>query len=169
MKCIGFHGTDKKNIESIKKNGYKLSSEKEWLGKGVYFFGTLRPITYGDIEAISWEKIVKGIKKWVVFKAEIVSENYIDLITNIKHKKIYDKIKEKLFEKHRQTGKNPLLFNDKIVYRQMDNIKDIDFISALVESAQSGKYIRTIRRPQVQICVKNTDSINKNELYKTGA
>lgn len=166
MKCIGYHGTDKKNIGNILKNGYIISGDKEWLGKGVYFFETLSPLTYGDQEAINWAKFVKKIQKWAVFKAVIDSNKYIDLVLNIKHREIYDKIKLKLLKKHEKKGKNPLFFNDNIVYKAMEKALNIDFIRALVNAAQTGIYIKTIRRPQVQICVKNTDSIIKNELFK---
>jgi hypothetical protein len=36
---IGYHGTDASCVESICKEGFRISDkENEWLGHGVYFF-----------------------------------------------------------------------------------------------------------------------------------
>ena len=36
---VGYHGTNRKNLSSIKNNNFKLKKDRNhWLGNGVYFF-----------------------------------------------------------------------------------------------------------------------------------
>ncbi len=163
-RCIGYHGTHSKNIDSILKNGYRLSGEKEWFGKGVYFFQDYFPITNGFKEAISWAIYVKGFRSIAIFKSLIISNKYFDLVENIEHKELFDKIRGDLLKLHKKSGKNIDDFKDCIVFEKLSEISDIDFIRAAVDAGRNfGYYSVVIRRFQVQICVKNLRCIKKNE------
>lgn len=55
MDFIGTHGTDFKNVESIKKDNFKVSrGGNHWCGNGVYFF----------IDGVNSESIVDLAEKW---------------------------------------------------------------------------------------------------------
>lgn len=168
--CIGYHGTEKKYVENIIKNKYILSSDKEWFGAGVYFFETLPGICNGRTEARNWVLYVKRKWDYAIFKADISSENYVDLLKNISHKKKFDDIVEKLYYKHIEQGKSEKEFNLNIVFKYLEKENKIDFIRCLVNAADKDKYKMyryIVRRPQIQICVKNVDIIRNNKVVET--
>lgn len=167
MQLDGYHGTEISNIENIQKNGYKISSDNEWLGSGVYFFESLNNFCDGFLEAKNWAFYVKKYQNWAVFKVKIKSNKFIDLVTNIKHREIYDKIRESAMKKHIQSGFNKKDFKENSIYVTMSEL-DIDFIRVLVDAQKDyGYYSYTVRRPQIQICVKRTDIIIENKLYNS--
>ncbi len=167
MLLYGYHGTHANNIDRILKNGYKESSEKEWFGRGIYFFETLHPMVDGIEEAKSWAKYVKKHSKWAVFKATIESENYIDLLGSIVHRQMYDKIRETALQLHAEAGFDRTSFQERIIYNKLEEAK-VDFIRVLVDADKyQGYYSYTIRRPQLQVCVKNHEAIKKNELLES--
>lgn len=168
MQLIGYHGTEIKNVDNILKNGYILSSNNEWLGSGVYFFESLKMFSNGFLEAKNWVLYVKKYKNWAVFKSKINSKKFIDLVNNIKHKEIYDKIRERMIKKHIESGFDKKDFKERVIYVNMGTLK-IDFIRSLVDAKKDfGYYSYTIRRPQIQICVKNIKVITENKLYNSG-
>ncbi len=167
MKLTCYHGTKAEAAENIIKNGYKKSGSKEWFGSGVYFFESYNDLCDGITEARDWAKYVKHFKNWAVFEACIESDKYIDIAFEVEHKKIYDRIKEEAIELHKKAGKETKEFNENLIFHQMEKL-DIDFIRALVDSKkESGYYSYIIRRPQLQICVKNETVIVNNRLIKT--
>jgi hypothetical protein len=166
MLIKAYHGTNVKNIESIQKNGYNFSSDKEWLGKGIYFFETLKPIVDGVTEAISWVKYVKKERTWAVFEATIESDLYFDLVEDIEHKKIYDKIRNRALELFIKAGNRRKDFKERIIYSKLEE-REVDFIRVLVDASKhEGYYSYTVRRPQLQVCVKDKRCIKENTLYK---
>ena len=43
MKICAYHGTLKKNVEGIQRDGFKISEGvHQWFGEGIYFFETLK-------------------------------------------------------------------------------------------------------------------------------
>ena len=64
MIITGFHATNRKNANKIKKNGFKSScNSKDWLGKGIYF--------YPDIQdALEWRSCDTIICAFIKIKPE---------------------------------------------------------------------------------------------------
>ena len=164
MDCVGYHGTHNDNVRSIINNGYYYSNENEWFGKGIYFFESQHPLTNGFIEARDWAIYVKNYKKWVVFKAKIESDKYH--VLDINHKKLYDDVKSKLLELHKKSGKDIKIFDERIIFKKLQ--ENVDFIRAIVDSEKKLYISYLVRRIQIQICVKNADCVKKNVLYKSG-
>lgn len=166
MKLTCYHGTKAESADNISKIGYWKSKPEEWFGSGVYFFESYETLSNGFIEARDWAKFVKKFKNWAIFEAVIESDKYIDIAFEFEHKIIYDEIKETVIKKHLESGKSISDFNENIIFHEMEKL-DIDFIRALVDSKKDlGYYSYIIRRPQLQICVKNNDVIISNELIK---
>ncbi len=166
----GYHGTDLKNVNSIITKGYVPSGENEWFGTGVYFFEDLKPLTNGFQEARSWAVYVCGLKFYAIFKAVITSKKFIDIAGCREHRILYDEVKEKLHNLHIKSGKKEKTFSDNIVFTFLSQEYQIDFIRVLVDAARQKdiQFSYVIRRPQLQICVKNTTCIIKNFcIYKS--
>ena len=132
------------------------------------FFESCFPITDGLEEAKAWAIHVKRFREWAVFKAFIQSDKKNDLIESIDHRKLYDKIRTELKEKHLSSGKELKDFNDTLIFCKLEEY-GFDFFRVLVDADKfSGYYSSTVRRPQIQICVKNTDCISDNKLIEWG-
>ena len=104
-----------------------------------------------------------------MFRATIASDKYIDLVSemNIKHRKIYDKIRETTLMAHKKAGYPVADFKEQVIFCKIAQANDIDFIRALVNADKPKGYgSYTIRRPQIQICVKNTSCIVRNKLIE---
>jgi len=168
MKVIGYHGTEAKHIDDINKNGYNFS-ENGWFGEGVYFFETLKPLTHGEEEAIYWAIKIKRCDEWAVFKAIIESSKFIDLIGNNEHKILYDQIKKRLLSLHLKSKKDRTTFKESIIFKTLQKEKDVDFMRVMVDASDKQiPYGYVIGRFQVQVCVKKSICIKKNELWKQG-
>lgn len=164
----GYHGTKSDAAINILKSGYILSNNTMWFGKGVYFFEDYHTLCNGLEEAKNWAIYVKYFENWAVLKTNINTEKYIDIFLNQKHKELFDKIKKEMLNKHLSSGKVVGIFNEKVIFRKLEE-KDIDLIRALVDASQHNGYPRfVVRRPQVQICVKNTDIIENTILIQQG-
>lgn len=169
MKFIGYHGTNSEHIDYIVKNGYILSGKKEWFGEGIYFFEDLAPLTYGFVEAESWAVVVKHFKRWAVFQAEIESDIIIDLLLNDDHKKLFRKIRKRLLKLHKESGKDLNEFSDRVVYNLIAKEKEVELIRVPVDAGKfCGYHSPSILRFQIQICVKKSECVKKNILYKRG-
>jgi len=165
----GFHGTSQELSQSIIQQGFKSSGCSEWFGEGVYFFETYSTLTDGFIEARDWARIVKGFSRWSVIFSTIKTIDYIDLVDNIEHKKIYDRIKEKMLEIHAKSGQNIDNFTETTIFLEMQRSLDVDVIRCLVDSMKNrGYYSFVVRRPQVQVCVKNVQCIFGISIYREG-
>ncbi len=167
MVIICYHSTKLSNIKSIQDNGYRESSENNWFGKGIYFFESIKAISDGEKEAINWAVKVKWYFEWAIFEALIEADDYIDLISNDKHMNLYSEIRAELINQHLKSGKEIKDFQERIIYIKLEEA-GVDFIRALVEGRKDeGYYSYTVRRPQIQVCVKNRRCIKDNILYKT--
>lgn len=159
MEVIGFHSTDISSGENIEKTGYKKSNPNAWLGDGVYFFSDYFTISKGYQEAIDWATKVKNFKSYVVFKATIISDTFIDIAFNEEHKQLFLKIKNSLMKKHEKNN-YASSFKENVIFLEMAKNPKIDFILALVDPCKNSSYV--IAKMQLQVCVKNTKSIVKN-------
>lgn len=77
---IGYHGTDRTSAEAILEEKTFLPSGtwQDWLGRGVYFF------EFDPHQAFMITKARKRCSKdkIVVLKSQILSENFLDLLTD---------------------------------------------------------------------------------------
>ena len=168
LSCIGYHGTKPENVDSILRNGYKMSKASSWFGVGIYFFGDLWPYFPGEREAIQWMLYVKNEDSWAVFVSEIESTNYFDMLGDISAREEFDEIKKELLKKHTQFGKDERYFKDNAVFELLENTKHFSVIRALVNARKSPHVGYVVSRPQVQICVKDISTIVSTKLTKTG-
>jgi hypothetical protein len=165
---IGYHGTDQQFVDSIQKNGYSLSGKNNWFGEGVYFFCDLASISKGETEAKDWAIYVKHFNKWAIFKATIKSSKGADLVENIEMKQKFDLIKKELIDLHLKRGLQLNQFKEQIIFTKLAQ-EGFDYIIAMVDGGKKDGYNSYyIRRPQIQLCVKNIKCIVKNELVKQG-
>ncbi len=160
-----YHGTPDENIESIEKAGLWTSGSNEWLGEGIYFFESLSPLTDGEKEAKDWVRNFWHRPNWAVFEAEIQSNCYIDLVNSRRKRRQFNVIRKEAIRVHSESHKNSNGFTENIIYIKMvEAIEkkgfDIDFIRAFVDGATLSAYNSyTVRRPQVQVCVRRYQCI----------
>ena len=167
MELVGYHGTSYEASRNIVENGYVFSKEKEWLGTGIYFFkDCMSPYCSGFEEAKCWAKFVKKYNNWVVFKAKIVSEEILDLVDNVEHRIILDRIIETAKKKHKASSRRKEPFEDYMVFKEMDSNEEtkVEVVICLVDAGNIGYKSKIVRRPQVQVCVKSHDVIVENKI-----
>ena len=167
MELVGYHGTSYEASRNIVENGYVFSKEEEWLGAGIYFFkDCLSPFCSGYQEAKCWAKFVKKYNSWVVFKSKILSEEILDLVDNVEHRKFLDRIIKSAMQKHKASSRRGEPFQDYMVFKEMDSSDDtrMDVVICLVDAANIGYESKIVRRPQVQVCVKNEKVIVENRI-----
>jgi hypothetical protein len=168
LNCLGYHGTSEEGARKIESEGYEASVDKEWLGKGIYFFCTVPEVVDGLAEAKAWVVYVKKFDRWVVFEAKITSENFLDLVQNVDHRVRFDEVRRQLLDQHLRTGKVRQAFQDYIIFRYIDDKMKFDVIRAFVDAAPKEYFSNVVRRPQVQMCVKRTACIIQNRIVEEG-
>ena len=169
MKFTAYHGTSKNNSDSILKHNYNFSGKKEWFGSGIYFFEDLKPLCSGQEEAKNWAIYVKKYNKWAVLESEIVTDNVLDLVENINHRKIYDKIRIKAIQEHKNSGLDIKSFTDRVIFLKIAEKNGIDLIRAMVDAGKDFGYKSyVVRRPQIQICVKNVEKVIHTSVVNYG-
>jgi hypothetical protein len=152
LDCLGYHGTDEDGAKRIQLEGYKPSSHTEWLGSGVYFFGTYDGVVDGLEEAKSWVNYVKPFARWTIFEATISSEKFLDLVENVSHRQTFDRAREKMLALHTKSRKPPRTFRDYIIFKFIDEQFEFDYVRAFVDAARQDDYVsKVVRRPQIQI------------------
>lgn len=167
MKITGYHGTHKRNEALIKVKGYKSSKDDEYLGEGVYFFESFE-FSNGLHEAKCWCKYVKGFdsKCIIVFEALIESDQVLDLVNNIEHIKRFDRARNLISLRLKKSSN--LRVDEKLEdYRIIHKIRDkFEVVRAFVEGAKRDPEFNSviIRRPQVQVCVRELSVIQKNRV-----
>jgi hypothetical protein len=160
----GYHGTDLKRATNIIDYGFYDSQEDEWLGRGVYFFGSDGAID-GLEEARSWALNVKQFRFWAVIMARLQAHNPLDMVNNISHRTLFDKLREKCFHIHIKSGKYADAFCDYIIFNYIDEQYGFDLVMAYTEGAKKYPYAsRIVRRPQIQICVKDQACIRDKKI-----
>jgi hypothetical protein len=111
----GYHGTPKSYVDSILKNGYTLSDNYQWFGRGIYFFGDNLPYFSGEQDAINWVLYVKEENEWAVFCATIVADKYFDMCGNTSDRVYYERLRDELLDRHRKANRRDETFSDRIV------------------------------------------------------
>lgn len=103
---IGYHGTNYENVESILKNGFRISDKAdEWLGHGIYFFtkGISDPIENAKEWAINqaWDNKNKRYfyKKYAVLEVEVFGERVLDLTTT-EGLRVYNEMRNLLIHRY---------------------------------------------------------------------
>lgn len=178
-----YHGTSKRNQESIKENGFEESKPQKghWLGRGIYFY---KNIYY----AIEWN-IINYIKKGdsyidftiksAIIEATLNFEKFelLDLNDPIGYSyylAIIENIKEKFPEKIKKIERN----GDIEIIRFLEELEEktgeqyISMFDVLIADYpkdiynKGNKNIKGNFLPciQKQICVKNKDVIEKLEM-----
>lgn len=165
LKCVGYHGTALSNVENIKAKGYNVSHKKSWFGSGVYFFSSFAGITNGEKEAKHWMVFVNKENSWAIFRAQIETDKFIDLLQNEDDRIAYEEIRKELINRHLESGRDAGEFKDRMVFIEMEKV-GVDVVRALVDPNKKSYLSYVVSRPQVQVCVKNLDAIKKNELIK---
>lgn len=168
FEAVGYHGTDREDSENILKNGYRYSDNTAWFGSGIYFFEDLSKITDGYQEAIDWVINIKKFDHWAIFKALIKSDCCIDLIYDSDDKKYFNRMRKKLLESHIKLRRNINEFTDAVVFEKLASFKEIEVIRAFVDAARQDYPSYLVRRPQIQLCVKKRECIQKNERIEIG-
>jgi len=167
MKLCAYHGTPRKNVQSIQNKGLNISTGQNlWLGDGVYFFET-NSITNGFKEAKNWVIKVKHEPEWAVFQADIQSDNFIDLLGSSEHKKLFRKLRETAYELHKQSKNADKNFEEISIYLELRKCMTADFIRALVNSDNYQEYgysSYTVLAHQIQICVIEKSCIKNVKL-----
>jgi hypothetical protein len=169
MKKVGYHGTTTKNVLKIIKDGFKISDENNWLGKGVYFWGFVRGFFDGRAEADLWVRRHLKTDKVGVIKCLIQSndEMVLDIAKNFD---LYEKIKNKLLELHLSLNKKEEDFDSALIFQIIDVHYKLNVVIALTEGSRSGRLAkyekRIVQRPQIQICVKNTSCIKNKTILR---
>lgn len=164
MKKIGYHSTsEEKGIKILAQKKFLESNEKNWLGRGIYLWGS-SDICNGFDEAQWWSKEYKKFSNYLVIEVEIDSNNFLDLIDNEEHKRKFGIIKRKFIEKHIEAGKNVQDFEEYLIFKVIDNKFGFDFIIAFIHGSdfryrKIGFNLNVVTRPQIQICVKRQNCI----------
>ncbi len=166
MRIEGYHGTHIGNETNISNFGYKKSKEDEYLGKGVYFFENA-PFCDALEEAKCFCEFVKKykIEDIIVYQAIIESEKVLDLVDNIEHRKLFDRAKELVKLKlNLSTSANDNRLEDYRIFELIE--KKFEVIRAMIEAAKKEKnfFTHIVRRPQIQICVKELSTITSNNI-----
>ena len=162
MKITCYHGTHQRNELSISKTGFRSSAENEYLGAGIYFFEEAE-FSNALEEAICFCRNVRYLEKKdiIVFRASVESEKVLDLVSNVEHRKLFDLAKQKirLVLKFSQSVDSKV--EDYRIFNLIDREKSFEVIRALIEAAKEQQDHRSyvVRRPQIQICVKEPSTI----------
>jgi len=163
MKIIGYHGTDTTAARSIIKDGYRLSAKNKWFGAGVYFFKDFYTLCNGYTEAYQWAKVVNKMVDVAVLRSTIEADTIFDLVTSIEDRRDFDEIKACALQAHRRAGFNDEDFNLNTVFIKLEGSYQV--MIALVDGACfEGFHDYVVRRPQVQVCVKDKSCIVETAL-----
>lgn len=122
----------------------------------------------GNKEAKDWVIYNKKETKWAVLCATIQTDAAFDIIGNLQHWNMFIEAKDELIKKHREAGKDPVYFKDRMVFIEFEKIGKYNVIRALVDAVKKEYISYMIGRPQVQICVKDANTIKNVRLHSQG-
>ena len=166
MEIVGYHGTSGEAARKIVQEGFRTSDGPNWFGPGVYFFESNGYLD-GYTEAKQWALYVKKFPVCALVKARIQAQNYIDLILNVEHRKVFELIcKEtrKLFAEKKSSSE----FSEATIYIKIrEKMPNLELIRAMTDGS-SLNTVQTTVRPQIQVCVIKTDSIRSQKLAWEG-
>ena len=168
---LGYHGTSEKCAIKIEKEGYIESSTDRWLGSGIYFFGSNDSIDVdGKRDAKWWVTKKKKLKYWVIFEAEITSDNVLNIASESVDKKLYYQWYSTLLQKHLDAEKERKDFDMSVVFGFLDRKYKPDYIVAVFDAAKEydGYRSRIMAKMQIQICVKDEKCIKENTEVERG-
>lgn len=167
---VGYHGTSLTSARHILKQGFTVSSkENEWLGQGIYFFGSDGSID-GQDEAMCWARYVRKHSPWAVVEGKLKADKLLDMVHNVQHRRLFDQVQEQCFLAHMQSGKKADEFSDCVVFNDIDKLFDFEMIIAYTDGAKNkfnyNSYV--VRRLQIQICVKLQECIVRKSICSYG-
>jgi len=132
------------------------------IGAGIYFFEDADFCNALE-EAICFCQFVRYLEKEdiIVFKALIESDKVLDLVSNIEHRKIFDEAKNKIKLILKFSSKTDKKIEDYRIFNLLDRDKTFEVIRVIIEAAREEEehFSYLVRRPQVQICVKESKTI----------
>lgn len=167
MEQRAYHGTSLENAKKICKSSndidFKVSCKtNEWLGNGVYFFDNKQ-------NAVDWSKKVRKFKEIGIVSAMITAdeEKVFDLVGNLSHLEIFDKMCSIVADKYKNTTNKKIDSNFmSTTIELLKARKDFDVIKAFFEIKNTNfKNINKAREKfpinigRIQICVINTNCI----------
>ncbi|NCB47652.1 hypothetical protein EOM81_11625 [bacterium] len=162
MEMIGYHGTNQEFADRIVADGFRCTKTNGWFGPGIYFFEDCPALGFNARnEARGWAISVKKFSNWCVIKSKIVTNSFVDLLEE-SQRRIFVRIREKLFELHSKNGLSADKFDDSQVYVCMaEESSNTEAIRALVNADSTARdcWSYSVRRPQIQICVLRNEVI----------
>lgn len=177
---IGYHGTNKQNEQSILKNGFRASKSNSfhhWLGNGIYFWAdTYYAVEWNmiDLEKNGVVTLKNMINQYTIFESIIkVEKNKVINLSSPKGTIIFENFKEQVMSVSNEKQKERLKMIDSDIFWLNYMSKKGLFNKYKVIIANYDKVIKSINKnkndfikyEQTQICVKDNDTINKNEIY----
>lgn len=161
---IGYHGTDRTSAEAIlkEKNFLPSGTWQDWLGRGVYFF------EFDPHQAFMITKARKGCPedKIVVLKSQILSEKFLDLLTDDDRKFLENFAKEletKIKGKEAEIGK--WKHQEGFILDALYEIDPFDLVRAAYHVPRKHTYFRCdYETVQIQLCVKQTECIQAESI-----
>lgn len=165
---IGHHGTNKDNAQSIIRTGFFKSKGYQWFGDGVYFFDD------DQKEAFYWAKKVKKFEtNYAVLKSNINVCNPLNLHKAteweefLKTKKMLQENKDKSFFKNKKiTDGYTVEFICKQIYKSTGKPVDVVICGCRIPAYDGATKITGIPRMQVQLCVRELDSITSIQIVE---
>lgn len=178
-----YHGTYLKNASSIIKDNYRIINNKNWMGRGAYFF-------YEDIFAFTWcvdlykSEVSKSFDKKVFIRTMTILENRIEIeserlldLTYFKGQEVIDIAYKKLLtnKKYKVNLENAeprekMAIVIEFLFEKNGFKKNYDAIKQMYR-LHTNNYINIFSNrekgiPQYQICVKNNNIIKNISIYK---
>lgn len=162
IELIGYHGTTEENATKILDDGQfkESTSNREWLGRGVYFFTDIENARYW---AIDRAKRVKT--KYAVLRVHIECEedSYLDLDLRANFAKVEAFVKNILKQSDRKIEFHNL--DEKKcfacdLYKRINYIDVVSFTFSKKTSAETKALMGFQQLPEKQLCVSNNRCIH---------
>ena len=193
IELTAYHGTATKNVRSIVKDGFRLSTGKDherWLGDGAYFFVEGVQIEPNDIVTVAekwavvgaWDNYLKKntYNQYTILKAQVVvsKENFLDLTTP-EGLEVFNYLRDKYVQTLQKANlrltngefKDGHIINDAVVSGILSPIK-IDVVrgSFFIQLTKSERWHNSqFRTPNCTIlAVRNLECIQEVTLVKSG-
>lgn len=162
---IGYHGTDRTSAEAILEEKTFLPSGtwQDWLGRGVYFF------EFDPHQAFMITKARKRCSKdkIVVLKSQILSENFLDLLTDDDRTFMEDFAKEletKIKEKEAEIGK--WKHQEGFILDALYKIDPFDLVRAAYHVPRKHTYFRCDYETAALYNFYATSEVDETSLHK---
>ncbi len=166
MRCIGFHGTEKKDALNIVDKGFRDPEKVKGVGKGIYFFEATG-LTEGEPEAFDFAVRVDKCIQPSVIRALIESNDILDLVKDKIARGLFDSCKTRALQLWVANKKNLKDFGDHIVFLMIDDTRMPDVVRCLIDGTREHRYSSfVVRRPQMILCVKNKMCIKDTVISK---